>query len=259
MRTIQFWAAAAAALLLLAGCTHEMKTAVVSDEGTVPFRENSEASLSYNYSIEYITGGVPQEVQDKINRTIISSEIFYDGDPAEVTVPEACAQWAERTIEGYKSDTASMAEDFDWQEDAWMFNWEFGMNGEFTTACKARKLQSYLGSDNDYTGGAHGSFGLTYWVFDMTTGDVVRQEDLFTEGFADDEDVCALLLARVLDSLDEDFSEEDLFGSPYPNDNFCVDEDGVTWVYNPYEIAPYVMGVLEAKLTWEELKPYLKR
>lgn len=49
-----------------------------------------------------------------------------------------------------------------------------------------------------------------------------------------------------------------MFGSPEPNGNFAVSEEGVTWTYNPYEIAPYSMGIIDLTVTWADLKPYLK-
>lgn len=52
--------------------------------------------------------------------------------------------------------------------------------------------------------------------------------------------------------------EDLVFGMPEPNGNFSVSEEGVTWTYNPYEIAPYAMGAIELAVRWSDLKPYLK-
>ena len=43
-----------------------------------------------------------------------------------------------------------------------------------------------------------------------------------------------------------------------PNGNFWVDADGMGWVFQPYELGPYVGTQMNAQATWEELKPYLK-
>ena len=55
MRTSRILTAAAAALLLLAGCTHEIKTARVSDQGSEPLMEGSDVRMAYSYDVEYIT------------------------------------------------------------------------------------------------------------------------------------------------------------------------------------------------------------
>jgi hypothetical protein len=40
-------------------------------------------------------------------------------------------------------------------------------------------------------------------------------------------------------------------------ENFYIDARGVTWQYNPYDIAPYSLGVITVTLTWDQLYPYL--
>ena len=63
------------------------------------------------------------------------------------------------------------------------------------------------------------------------------------------------------DAVEGNVPEEDkdlLFGTPEPNGNFYVSEEGITWVYNPYEIAAYASGVIELPISWETLKPFLQ-
>ena len=252
MKTYRILAAAAAAVLLLAGCTREMKTASVADEGKVPMPGGYDAALSYAYDMQYITGGVPKAVMDKINNYIIRHGILYDEEATLSDVPAACRQWADGLVSGYEEDTEDFAEEYD-EEEAWMFNWSFDINGAFEAACKARGWQTYCVASDDYTGGAHGSYETDYTVFDMKTGEVIKEEDfLDTEA----EDLYDLLYDSVLENLDEDMWE-DIYERPSLNGNFLVNDEGVCWVYNPYEIGPYVLGAIDAFLSWEELSPYL--
>ncbi|MCR4823803.1 MAG: DUF3298 and DUF4163 domain-containing protein [Bacteroidales bacterium] len=245
---------ATAALLLLAGCTQEIKTSAVSDEGSVPLMEGTEACLSYGYDIEYLTGGVPKEVKDKINNHIIRTQILSGEDETGADVPAACKIWEESLVDGYKTDTDDFIDEYDEQQ-AWMFDWEFKITGKFTSACKARKLQSYCAESSDYTGGAHGMYGIYYTVFDLRTGDAVTEKELFLDGC--EEELSELLDESMLNSLGEE-DREYLFAGPTPNGNFYVDDAGVNWVYNPYEIAPYAMGTITVSLTWDKLKPFLR-
>ena len=41
-------------------------------------------------------------------------------------------------------------------------------------------------------------------------------------------------------------------------DNFALTKDGLKFVYNPYEIAPYAMGQQEIVIPYSELKSLLK-
>ena len=43
-----------------------------------------------------------------------------------------------------------------------------------------------------------------------------------------------------------------------PNGNFSVSEDGVTYIYNHYEIAPYAMGIIRVTLPWDDVRELLK-
>ena len=153
-----------------------------------------------------------------------------------------------------------MVEDMeiDLDEDGWMLNWSSSVSGAFTEGCKARGWQTYRSSSSDYQGGAHGMYGETYRVFDLATGELVQESDFLREGADEDEDLIELLYESLIAGMDEEDVEDGLFGMPYPNANFSVSNEGVTWHYNPYDIAPYAFGVLEASLSWEELKPFLK-
>ena len=43
-----------------------------------------------------------------------------------------------------------------------------------------------------------------------------------------------------------------------PNGNFRITEAGITYIYNQYEIGPYVLGAVEVTIPWSELKDLLR-
>jgi len=96
------------------------------------------------------------------------------------------------------------------------------------------------------TGGAHGTEATQYLVFDLNTGKKLTQHDIFEEGF--EPKVSDLLKKQIM--ADKGFeSEEQMLNSGYffaenitPNGNFSVSEQGITFVFNPYEIAAYSLG-----------------
>ena len=92
-------------------------------------------------------------------------------------------------------------------------------------------------------------------MFDLTTGEIVSEEDLFVEDYFSP--LCDLLEEAVAENVSEE-DQEMLFGMPEPNGNFSVSEAGITWVFNPYEIAAYASGVIELPIPWAKLKPYLQ-
>ena len=255
MKNKGLYLAAAAAVLVLAGCKHELQTRTFELEDSVD-AENFDASCNVSCSFEYVTGGVSQEVMDKINASIIANHLLFDEADGATDVPAACKQWAAIMLNGYSGEIEGFASDYD-ENDSWMLSFEYGRTGQFGDACKSRHLQTYTAAGNSYTGGAHGMYGIGVDVFDMTTGEIVREEDLFAEGY--EEGVAALLATSLEKYLAE--AEEDadmMFGEPVPNGNFGVSEEGVTWTFNPYEIAPYALGIIDLSVSWADLKPYLK-
>ena len=42
-----------------------------------------------------------------------------------------------------------------------------------------------------------------------------------------------------------------------PTENFYVNEEGITWLYNPYEIAAYVVGKSEVLVDYADLLIYI--
>ena len=96
-------------------------------------------------------------------------------------------------------------------------------------------------------------------VFDKNTGDVVPEEAFFVDGYR--EPVAALLQAHLPEALENDKDalaavfEPGLLG---PNGLYEVTKDGVTWYYQPYDIAPYYLGVISITVPWNELKPYVR-
>lgn len=239
------------AAILLAACTHELQTRTIALEDSVP-AENIDASCDVSCSFEYVTGGVSQEIMDKINGSIIANHILFEESEGRTDVEAACKLWVEQMLNSYSDDGEEVDE-----EDAWMYDFEYSRSGEFAGACKSRHLQTYTGSDYEYTGGAHGYTGIGHEVFDMTTGEIVTEEDLFAEGY--EEKVAELLAASLEEYLAENEEDpESMFSLPEPNGNFAVSEEGITWTYNPYEIAPYSMGIFDLLVSWDDLKPYLK-
>ena len=43
------------------------------------------------------------------------------------------------------------------------------------------------------------------------------------------------------------------------NSNFHLGVDGITFIYDQYEIAAYVFGAISIKFSYHELKPFLKK
>ena len=61
--------------------------------------------------------------------------------------------------------------------------------------------------------------------------------------------------APTREMIEEEGIEPDLLG---PNGLYELTKEGVTWYYQPYDIAPYYLGVISITVPWKELKPYIR-
>jgi len=237
----------AAALLLTTGCC--LKTATYSDDQAMPLGEGQNDSLIMSVSIEYPVRGAGEEVLGKIGDGILSTA--FDMEEHLGTVEETATRYEDNLKDEYFNEYEGV------EVDNSVRTWEDRVNGYFSG--RYGHFVSYMVEYYGFRGGAHGSNTMTPVVFDRKTGDIVPEEAFFADGYR--EPVAALIQAHLPDALEGDEEalaavfEPTLLG---PNGLYEVTKDGVTWYYQPYDIAPYYLGVISISVPWKELKPYIR-
>jgi hypothetical protein len=122
-------------------------------------------------------------------------------------------------------------------------------------------LLSYSVEFSDYTGGAHGSFRVINYNIDLTHLVTISEEDLFIPNFYKP------LTEKIINALMKQFeiNEPDMLLEKgfftlediVPNSNFWLDNEGMHYSFNQYEIAPYMMGVINVTIPFSELRDIL--
>ena len=114
-----------------------------------------------------------------------------------------------------------------------------------------------------FTGGAHGNYGTTYYNFDATTGQIISLEDILEDGFKASLTTIAepIFKKSYLESGMTNYSEAGFY---FENDvfkltdNFAITKEGLKFLYNPYEVAPYALGQQEIIIPYAALKNLIK-
>ncbi len=124
-----------------------------------------------------------------------------------------------------------------------------------------KALLSYAVEYSDYTGGAHGSYRITYTNIDLKKLVTLTEEELFLPGYYKP------LTERILHQLMHEYQVEEpdsllthgffTIDDIVPNNNFWLDDKGIHYSYNQYEIAPYAMGVINVMIPYSELTDIL--
>lgn len=246
MKKVFLWASA---LLLLSAC-NTFRTQTYQDNLALPLAPGSPDSLLFSISLEYPVKGLSDEALARINNTILT-QAFDLEDEAPVSLAETALRYREALIDEYLTENSLPV------REGGVYTWEDYLEGGFTENFKEWK--NYLLSYYSFRGGAHGLQTLSQIVFDKNTGETLSEADLFVDDYF--VPVSALMQKQVLDAmLEEDPELAELLElyAVVPNGNFSVGKDGVQWVFQPYEVGPYVLGIVSSTLSWEQLQPYLK-
>lgn len=257
----RFFRSAAVAAAMLAGfvaCNNaetEIDTFESSTEEALELTDS--ASVTISHSIEYLRsfeGGkaLCAKINNLILRICLGDE--YDG----LSFGEASQALMERQVTDYQKEAGEEYKSNPETESYWIYKWSYSVDGKFAESFQ--DLQTYDVLSDVYLGGAHGMQSMIPHVINLKTGKEVEESELFVEGY--EEPVSALIKA----ALQKEWGSPDDSASAYsemeedgmvPNGCFAVSEDGVTWYYQPYVIACYAQGIVEAFVPWDELKPYV--
>ena len=119
-------------------------------------------------------------------------------------------------------------------------------------------LLSYSVNHSTYTGGAHGSLQALYYTIDLNNLTTITEEDIFTPNYYH------ILTDKIIDNLMEKYevnTPEELLNQGFfditeivPNGNFWINNEGIHYIYNQYEIAPYSMGPIEVTIPYEDIE-----
>ena len=173
----------------------------------------------------------------------------YSTDDALVAYVNSLQAEFDKAMEECDLDDGDLGDGSDY-----MFLWENELSttvSNYSNPILVCKTTGY-----SYEGGAHGLGGDRYNVYSTVTGMPQRLADVFEPSSL--QAVARLMrdeLGRMIpDSEIGDFSIDEV----RPVENFNVTPDGITFVFNPYEIAAYSYGVIEISLPAAEVRRYIR-
>ena len=160
---------------------------------------------------------------------------------------------------------AEYMENYSLQNENWhnlkgaSFNWEKVMNMSVIYNTGYMLCIEYL--KYAYSGGAHGMTNVAYDIINLSDGRLLTYADVFMEGT--DEALTDILTRQLRKdySIPEEIklSEAGFFVEEVkPNRNIYVNGNGVGFVYNSYEIAPYSQGSTNIFLEFKQISDLVK-
>lgn len=217
---------------------------------------NDTAMPACTFSIDMVyPDGYPNGVKLKQIQKYFVQSIF--GEKYESFSPKLAAEkYMQNYIDTYKTDMAPYTHSKK-HIGIWM-NYEMFI--ESRSLYNNHDIWSYELSSYIFTGGAHGIYTTTYQTFDMKKGKSLLLDDLINEKSRTTVDellrkqfAVDLKMKKIDEQNKKDYNFEDIVAT----DNFYAGKDGITWLYNPYEIGPYYLGQTCITLSYSVLSSYL--
>jgi hypothetical protein len=137
-------------------------------------------------------------------------------------------------------------------------NWNF--EERFEISVNTPGLLVISRNRSDYTGGAHPNYDKTYFVFDREVGMLVRLSDLVR---TESRSLLKILMNRQLRAGKKLGANDSLQRAGFFADeaelteNYFLSPQGLGFHWDPYEIAPYAEGFVEAVVPYGEIENYL--
>jgi hypothetical protein len=217
--------------------------------------QSTDPALQSHFKISYpeINEVLPPAVADSIER-LLATFIAASEEPLK-KLPDV-----NQLAKDFFAERAEVASEFD-NEVPWTMDRKVSIVG------KLGNLLSFELMESSYMGGAHPNSFIIYKVVDLSTGQVVKLYDLLDRSKKPTLDRLRLeqleadKLAAGAEADWKSYFFEDSFlpdGSFYKNDNFRVGPEGITFLYNSYEIAAYAFGRTEVTIPLRTIQPLVR-
>ncbi len=224
------------------------------NDSTKPY---ADIDVSFTYPTKFRTA------EDLLRLQEIFIGTFFSNVDIDNLSPQAAM---DLFINDYESDYKSLSETY-YEEvkqlsdgNTPMWYWYY-MNLNNKIIFQNEALLSYAVHYSDYTGGAHGSYYITYTNIDLNSLTTITEEDLFAPNYQ--KKLADIIINRLMIQNNVSTKEELLeigyfdIDDIFPNKNFWLNDEGIHYAFNQYEIAPYVMGVTEVDIPYEDLTEIL--
>ena len=193
-----------------------------------------------------VTFPVNKVVEEKINKSItklFSQDIFGSTETSNFEV----------LMNGFIQDYESFKEEFPDVSQSWIV--------ERTGEVKLNKANIFSIDYTEYafTGGAHPNTFVSFKNFNLTNGEEITLDELFT---LEKQQELTTIAEKEFRKLKQMGPYDDLGSAGFwfendkfsLNDNFLITENGLVFYYNNYEITAYAFGPTELEIPYAKIK-----
>ena len=239
-------------LLMLSSCSSKSSSTssnfeLIKSEKTVSI-DNSKDAPQCQVKLEVLQAKNATSEPGRLMNEAIVQKIF---DMDNLSIQAAVDSFANTYTRGYRQNMGPLYREdrADAAKHAW---YEYRYNVTTEAIDNENGITNYIINLDYYEGGAHGISQHLTLNFDKKTGHQVSLTDIF--GADHEAALTEKLLKALLDKTGQRTIEAlHQQGYLYSMDmfipeNYIIDKDKVTFIFNPYEIAPYSEGLIELEI-----------
>ncbi|MCI7349005.1 DUF3298 and DUF4163 domain-containing protein [Bacteroides stercoris] len=226
------------------------------------FGDTAKPACNLIINLAYASQSSDEKMKDSLNTYFLSA--CFGEKYMGMTPEEAVKKYTEKYVGDYRKDLEPMyrKDEQDKENAGEIGAWYSYYKGiESHVQLYTGHLLVYRIDYNEYTGGAHGIYMSTFLNLDLRTLAPIRLDDLFA---GDYKEQLTDLLWNQLMADNKVATRQELEDMGYvttgdltPTENFYLSKDGITFYYNVYDIAPYVMGPVKITLPYEMMQHLL--
>ncbi|MBT8259711.1 MAG: DUF4163 domain-containing protein [Flavobacteriaceae bacterium] len=227
--------------LLISLNTCEEEPQLVFTESNQLYQEH--ATIEINIPVAKGDSEIAKTINSKVENHIANMLIFSEEDSNTVTLDEGISKFDAE----YKNFKADFEES--------NLIWEATFDAE--VLYQSSNIISIAISSYTNTGGAHGNSVITFYNFDIASGNILDNKDIINdlESFAK---IAEEHFKNDVDLKENESIDDFFFGEPFHLPaNIGFNEEGLVLLYNTYEVASYAMGITEFTIPFEDIDTLL--
>ncbi|MDR3137804.1 MAG: DUF3298 and DUF4163 domain-containing protein [Tannerellaceae bacterium] len=161
-----------------------------------------------------------------------------------------------RQLEADFIDDKEIAEELPLQ--AWFSYFEYRRDSILYNQNNLLSFAVYMSS---YAGGAHGYATTSFYSLSLNSSEHITEFNLFVKGY--EYEMADLIIKELClqYGVDDPLRLEELgffnVKEIFPNGNFFLNDSGITYAFNAYEIAAYVLGTIEVHIPYADFNHLL--
>lgn len=232
------------------------------DEKVHMFGDTAKPACNLILDFTYITKSSDKPLKDSLNNLFVAA--FFGEEYVGESIDQIVDLYKETYITEYREDLEPMyLEDLKNRENREMIQSWYSYYRKLDSSIDfyEKDLLVYRVDLYEYTGGAHGIYHSGFMNINLQTMTPLAMDDIFVGDYT--EPLTELLWQQLMQDNDVSSREEledmgfGLTGDLMPVNEFILSKDGITFYYNVYEFAPYVMGPVEIKLPYSKISHML--